>query len=43
MNKDKFLNTYINNITMDETVQNIEQMIQKGQKTYVTPINVMLL
>lgn len=40
MNKDKFLNTYINNITMDETVQNIEQMIQKGQKTYVTPINV---
>ena len=40
MNKDKFLNTYINNITMDETVQNIEQMIQKGQKAYVTPINV---
>ena len=40
MNKDKFLNTYINNITMDETVQNIEQMIQNGQKAYVTPINV---
>ena len=25
---------------MDETVQNIEQMIQNGQKAYVTPINV---
>lgn len=40
MNKEQFLNTYINNVTMDETIEKIENMIQSQKKSYVVPINV---
>lgn len=40
MNKEQFLNTYINNVTMDETIEKIENMIQSQKKSYIVPINV---
>lgn len=40
MNKQPFLNTFINNLTMDETINNIENMILNHQKSYIVPINV---
>lgn len=40
MEKQVLLNTYINNLTMQETVDVIEQMIKVGEKSYVVAINV---
>lgn len=40
MNKQKFLNTYVNNITMDETLNEIENMILTNKKSYIVAINV---
>lgn len=40
MNKEKFLNTYINNVTMEDTINNIEEMIKNNKKSYIVAINV---
>lgn len=40
MNKQKFLNTYVNNITMEETLNEIEKMILDNKKSYIVAINV---
>lgn len=40
MEKQALLNTYINNVTMPETVAAIEQMIAANKKSYVVAINV---
>lgn len=40
MEKQALLNTYINNVTMPETIAAIERMIEVGKKTYVVAINV---
>ena len=40
MNKQPLLNTYINNVTMSETIEAIEHMIHKDGKSYVVAINV---
>lgn len=40
MEKQPLLNTYINNVTMLETVKTIEQMIADSKKSYVVAINV---
>lgn len=40
MEKQSFLNTYINNVTMKETIDKIEEFIEKNQKAFVVPINV---
>ena len=40
MNKQPLLNTYINNVSMREAIENIEYLIQKEQKSYVVAINV---
>lgn len=43
MKKQPLLNTYVNNLNMDETIQAVEQLIAAGaagKKSYVVPINV---
>lgn len=40
MKKQSLLNTYVSNVTMDETVEGIEAMISSGKKSYVVAINV---
>ena len=40
MEKQALLNTYINNVTMPETIATIEQMIEADKKSYVVAINV---
>ena len=40
MEKQALLNTYINNVTMPETITAIEQMIKTNKKSYVVAINV---
>ena len=40
MEKQPLLNTYINNVTMSETVEAIEQMITADKKSYILAINV---
>ena len=40
MNKQPLLNTYVNSVTMDEAVKNIEAMIASEKKSYVVAINV---
>ena len=40
MEKQALLNTYINNVTMPETITAIEQMIETRKKSYVVAINV---
>lgn len=40
MEKQALLNTYINNVTMPETIAAIEQMIKNDKKSYVIAINV---
>lgn len=40
MKKQALLNTYINNLTMSETVEAIEKMIVEKRKSYVVAINV---
>jgi N-acetylglucosaminyldiphosphoundecaprenol N-acetyl-beta-D-mannosaminyltransferase len=40
MEKQPLLNTYVSNVTMEETVEAIEAMIASGKKSYVVAINV---
>lgn len=40
MNKQRFLNTYVSNITMNEALDNIEKMIKSKKKSYVVAVNV---
>lgn len=40
MEKQKLLNTYVNNINMNEAINEIEKMIQSDSKSYVVAINV---
>lgn len=40
MEKQPLLNTYVNNVDMDETVQAIEDMIASEKKSYIVAINV---
>ena len=40
MEKQPLLNTYVNNVNMDETVQAIEEMIASEKKSYIVAINV---
>lgn len=40
MEKIQFLNTYVNNCSMEECISEIEQMIQEGKKSYIVAVNV---
>lgn len=40
MVKSRMLNTYVNNITLQETLTTVEQMIQDNKKAYVVAVNV---
>jgi N-acetylglucosaminyldiphosphoundecaprenol N-acetyl-beta-D-mannosaminyltransferase len=40
MEKQSLLNTYVNNVSMTETVHEIERMIREKQKSYIVAINV---
>lgn len=40
MEKQPLLNTYINNVTMSETVDEIERMLASDKKSYIVAINV---
>lgn len=40
MKKQQFLNTYINNLTMQEALDNIEEMIKSKNKSYIVAVNV---
>lgn len=40
MEKQPLLNTYVNNVSMAETIDNIKQLIEKKKKSYIVPINV---
>ena len=40
MEKQKLLNTYVNNVDMNETLSAIEDMIKVGEKKYMVAINV---
>lgn len=40
MKKQRLLNTYVNNLDMDEAIQEIENLIISNQKSYVVAVNV---
>ncbi len=40
MKKQRLLNTYVNNVDMDETIRIIEKMIEGKKKHYIIPINI---
>lgn len=40
MKKQPFLNTFVNNVTLGETIQEIERLIEIGEPSYVVAINV---
>ena len=40
MEKVKLLNTYVNNLSMDDTINAVEQMIHADKKSYVVAVNV---
>lgn len=40
MQKQPLLNTYVNNVDMDETISIIDQMVRSDKKSYVVAINV---
>jgi N-acetylglucosaminyldiphosphoundecaprenol N-acetyl-beta-D-mannosaminyltransferase len=40
MEKQPLLNTYVNNVSMKETIHEIERMIKEKQKSYIVAINV---
>ncbi|MBR2045054.1 MAG: WecB/TagA/CpsF family glycosyltransferase [Agathobacter sp.] len=40
MEKQPLLNTYVNNVSMDETIRYIEQLIESKKRSYVVAINV---
>lgn len=39
-NKQALLNTYIDNLSMNETINRIEDMIASKKKSYIVPVNV---
>ena len=40
MEKQQLLNTYVNNVDMDETIASIEEIIAADKKGYVVAVNV---
>lgn len=40
MKKQRFINTYVNNVNMNETIKSIDDMIASEKKSYVVAINV---
>lgn len=40
MEKQPLLNTYVNNLTMQQTIKEIEKLLASGQPAYVVPVNV---
>ena len=40
MKKQKLLNTYVNNVSMNQTIAAIESMIASNQKSYIVAINI---
>ena len=40
LKKQRLLNTYVNNVTLDETLDEIDGLIQKRKKSYIVAINV---
>lgn len=40
MNKQPLLNTYVNNVSMAETLNEISQLVEKKKKSYIVAINV---
>lgn len=40
MKKQQFLNTYVNNVTMEETINEIKESINKNKKIYIVAVNV---
>lgn len=40
MKKQALLNTYVNNLTMDEALNSIEKMIKQEKKSYIVAVNV---
>ena len=40
MEKQPLLNTYVNNVNMDEAIHAIEDMIASEKKSYIVAINV---
>lgn len=40
MKKQPLLNTYVNNVSLEETVEYIEKLIEEKKKSYIVPINV---
>lgn len=40
MQKQPLLNTYVNNVTLNETIEQIEWLIADKKKSYVVAINV---
>ena len=40
MQKQQLLNTYVNNLTMSETIDAVEELIKSEKKSYVVAINV---
>ena len=39
MRKQPFLNTFVNNVSMDEAVDQIELLIESGKKSYIVAVN----
>ena len=40
LEKQRLLNTYVNNVTLDETLDEIDELIHKRKKSYIVAINV---
>ena len=40
LEKQRLLNTYVNNVTLDETLDEIDELIHKREKSYIVAINV---
>ena len=40
LEKQRLLNTYVNNVTLDETLDEIDGLIHKRKKSYIVAINV---
>ena len=40
MKKVQLLNTYVNNLSMDESINAVEKLIHKDEKSYVVAVNV---
>lgn len=40
LEKQRLLNTYVNNVTLDETLDEIDGFIRERKKSYIVAINV---